>query len=54
MDKTVYHTENQCISNRYECTWDGTFKGVAQKSDAFTYRAVIDFGDGILFEYKIW
>ncbi len=48
----VYHTENQCFTNHYECAWDGTFKGVAQKSDAFTYRAVIDFGDGILFSYK--
>jgi gliding motility-associated-like protein len=48
----VYKTDNQCFTNDYDCAWDGTYKNVAQKSDTFTYRAVIDFGDEIPFSYK--
>jgi gliding motility-associated-like protein len=48
----IYHTDNQCVTNSIDCSWDGTYKKVAQNAGAFTYRAVIDFGDGIEFKYQ--
>jgi gliding motility-associated-like protein len=48
----VYQTEKQCFTNDYDCAWDGTYRGFSQKVGLFTYRVLIDFGDGNLEEYK--
>ena len=48
----VFSAPKNCMTNNFECGWDGKFRGILQKSDVFTYRAVIDFGDGIEFDYK--
>jgi gliding motility-associated-like protein len=46
----VYKGDN-CRANDYDCAWDGRYQGFAQKSDIFTYRIEVDFGDGELFLY---
>ncbi len=48
----VYKPDNQCVTNSIDCSWDGTYRGLAQNAGTFTYHAVIDFGDGIAFKYK--
>lgn len=48
----VYQSENECFTNDYDCAWDGTYRGYLQKIGVFTYRALIDFGDAVLYEYK--
>jgi gliding motility-associated-like protein len=48
----VFSAESNCNTNRQDCGWDGKFKGLEQNPGTFTYRAVIDFGDDIQYEYK--
>ncbi len=48
----VFEAGNNCKTNRQECGWDGKFKGFDQNPSTYTYRAVLDFGDGIFNEFK--
>lgn len=49
----VFATSPDCnVTNAAQCGWNGRFKGLPQKSDTYTYFAILDFGDGIFTPYK--